>query len=290
MDDFCKNLIVTDDDVNWGLHLLYAGKSKIEPNSPYPPRSTPGSYYFTWEKGRVIDEFQFIYISEGGGIFENRSGAFKVKAGDVIMIAPNEWHRHKPNIDSGWVENFIGFKGSYMDNILRNTAFIDQTPVFELNNDLSISTIFNDIYEAVDSEKPGYQQIVAGSILKICGHIVQVDRSRGFTDISLEDIINSIRIYLRANVDQSIDFKKLAASNNISYSYFRKLFKDYTGTSPRQFHLSLKLIRSKELLANTTKSVNEISEETGFGSIFYFSRYFKSKVGMSPNKYRKHSS
>ena len=78
-----------------------------------------------------------------------------------------------------------------------------------------------------------------------------------------------------------------AEESNIGYSYFRKMFKKYTGVPPVQYHLDLKILRAKEMLLNTDRSIKEISYDLGFQSIYYFSRIFKSKLGVSPSAIRK---
>jgi AraC-like DNA-binding protein len=65
------------------------------------------------------------------------------------------------------------------------------------------------------------------------------------------------------------------------------MFKKYTGVPPVQYHLDLKVLRAKELLLYSDKSVKEISYELGFQSIYYFSRVFKNKLGLAPSEIRK---
>ena len=47
------------------------------------------------------------------------------------------------------------------------------------------------------------------------------------------------------------------------------------------------MMRAKELLAATDKSIKEISFELGFQSIYYFSNMFKKKEGINPSAFRK---
>ncbi|HZX73643.1 MAG TPA: helix-turn-helix transcriptional regulator, partial [Cyclobacteriaceae bacterium] len=63
-------------------------------------------------------------------------------------------------------------------------------------------------------------------------------------------------------------------------------FKTYTGISPGQYLLQLKIERAKMLLADPTKSIKTISYELNFESMFYFSKLFKEKTGLSPENYR----
>ena len=48
---------------------------------------------------------------------------------------------------------------------------------------------------------------------------------------------------------------------NISYSWFRKVFKDYTGYAPAKYFQELKLRKAKQLLVGTSQVCQ--------GNIFY---------------------
>ena len=73
---------------------------------------------------------------------------------------------------------------------------------------------------------------------------------------------------------------------NVGYSWFRKLFKNYTGLSPGQYYLQLKIEKAKELLCNSNSPIKKIAQELNFDSSFYFSRIFKDKTGLKPTEYR----
>lgn len=53
---------------------------------------------------------------------------------------------------------------------------------------------------------------------------------------------------IRENFESDICFKKSAEVNNIGYTYFREMFKKYTGIPPVQYLLELKLLWVKEML------------------------------------------
>ena len=84
-----------------------------------------------------------------------------------------------------------------------------------------------------------------------------------------------------------MDFKLYAENHHIGYSYFRKMFKQYTGIAPVQYHLDLKIQRAREMLLSTDRSIKEIAFDLDFHSIHYFSRLFKKKTGISPSDIRK---
>ena len=67
--DFFKYLTPSEEDINWGLYLNVAGKANIKARTDYPSPRHPNGYYFTWEKGRILHEYQINYITDGGGIY-----------------------------------------------------------------------------------------------------------------------------------------------------------------------------------------------------------------------------
>ena len=68
-----KYLIVNEQDELWGLRINSVGFQKIKPEEPYPPQHHPTRYLFSKEKGRVLNEYQLLYISEGEGYFISKN-------------------------------------------------------------------------------------------------------------------------------------------------------------------------------------------------------------------------
>lgn len=288
MKNYFKYLTKSEEDIDWGLYLNVAGRAQIEPNTFYPPRDHPSGYYFIWENGRILHEFQLNYITEGEGIFENKHGRFQVKPGSIIILFPEQWHRYHPNKNTGWVENYIGFNGRIAHELFKNPVFSPEQPVIQCGIKEEIIDTYLKINDLVEKERPGFQQIVSGMILKLMGFIVSFEKQKGFSGKKIAQIIEEVRFLMRQNCDRELNLEKLAMKYNVGYSYFRKMFKKYTGVAPGQYHLQLRIIRAKEILVSSEKSIKEISLELGFQNIHYFSLIFKKKVGTSPSEFRKH--
>jgi len=61
---------------------------------------------------------------------------------------------------------------------------------------------------------------------------------------------------------------------NMSYSKFRKAFKEYVGISPGQHKKQLITNRAKELLTSTDISIKELSMQLGFNNEYHFNTFF----------------
>jgi AraC-like DNA-binding protein len=287
MDDFFKYLTPGHEDIEWGLYLLVAGMAHIPPKTVYPPPEHPSGYYFTWKHGRVLHEYQINYITEGNGVYENNAGRYKIRPGSLLITKPGDWHRYRPESKTGWVEHYIGFRGNIADQLFIQPGLASGKAVIDIGNREEIIDTYYKIFEYVIEEKPGFQQVAAGMIMKLLGYMISLNKQKDFSGKRVEQIIQNACFIIRENVEQDIDFKNFAEENQIGYSYFRKMFKKYTGVPPVQYQLDLKILRAKEMLLSTNKIIKEISYELGFQSIYYFSRVFKKKMGVSPSEIRK---
>jgi transcriptional regulator GlxA family with amidase domain len=80
--------------------------------------------------------------------------------------------------------------------------------------------------------------------------------------------------------------EEIAMSVGLGYSVFRKKFKEYTGVSPAQYQINLRINKAKDLLVTSKQSLKEIANDLGFESADYFYRLFKKKTGYTPSDYR----
>ena len=94
-------------------------------------------------------------------------------------------------------------------------------------------------------------------------------------------------VLMRENIYDKFTPEDIAESINMSYSNFRKSFKQYTGIAPHQYMLQLKLSKIKDLLSSTEMSIQDIAMKLNFESADYFSYFFRSKTGINPLSYRK---
>jgi AraC-like DNA-binding protein len=78
----------------------------------------------------------------------------------------------------------------------------------------------------------------------------------------------------------------LAEQVGVGYSWFRKMFKQYTGISPAQYQIQLRIMRAKELLMTTDLNITEIAYQLNFEDGGCFSTFFKNKEGITPSEFR----
>ena len=93
--------------------------------------------------------------------------------------------------------------------------------------------------------------------------------------------------YFNENYNRNINIDAYASSRGMSVSWFIRSFRKYTGQTPMQFILSLRINNAQILLETTQYSINEIASIVGYDNQLYFSRLFRKQKGCSPSEYRK---
>jgi AraC-like DNA-binding protein len=288
MINFYKYLPTSSEDEKWGLCILNAGYNIIDKYADYPSRQHPSHHYFHWEKGRILDEYQLIYISKGQGVFQSASCTeMKVREGSILVLFPGEWHRFKPDNKTGWEEFWVGFRGDIIDRLVQNRFFDRQNVLLDIGPNEYTVHLFCLVIDNAKEEKTGYQALISGIVLHLLGHIHSLLKQYRFKkETNTEHIINKARVILRKNIDREIEMEKVAEELNVSYSWFRKAFREYTGIAPNQYLLQLRIEQARLLLSDPDKSLKEIALRLNFVSPYYFSKLFKEKTGLSPAQFR----
>lgn len=283
-----KYLVVNPRDVQWGLSVSTVGYEDIGVADTYPTRGHADGYYFDIDKGRVLKEYQLLYITEGEGIFNSAHAKdIPLKAGDLFLLFPGEWHTYHPTGKNGWKSYWIGFKGKNVDDRVKAGFLSVDKPIYHVGFSADIIRLYEEAYKRAQEETPYSQQILAGIVNHLVGLMYALERSMELSkDHTRVDMINLARLRIRESLEVDLTIQQVAEELGVSYSNFRKLFKEFTGISPALYQQDLRLQRAKELLATTTLSIKEIAYRLRFESPDYFSSKFKIKTGKKPSEFR----
>jgi AraC-like DNA-binding protein len=258
------------------------------PNQEYPPhKEDHKEYYFKYEAGRRLKDYQIVYISNGAGTFETDNDIkFEVNGGDVFFLFPEVWHRYQPLPNTGWTEYWIGCSLKEDNSLFVNKIINPQNPFFTIGLDKRIIRAFNDVFEIGLEFSSGAMASMSGATYFLMGMIIDAIKNKNFSGTSNEKMVQKAIGILYDGVEQQTNIEQVAKMLNISYSLFRKKFTEYTGIPPKQYLLKLRLSKAEDLLRFSTLSIKEISELLGFENQNYFSKFIKQKTGETPNELR----
>ncbi|MBE6238376.1 MAG: AraC family transcriptional regulator [Bacteroidales bacterium] len=283
-----KYIAQNERDELWGLTVCSVGYQKTGIGEAYPPQNHNQEYLFKPENGRILSEYQLLYIVDGGGHLKTRHGGIHdIKSGDMFLLFPGEWHTYSPNTRTGWKEYWIGFSGANIDHRVTEGFFSAENPIYHVGYNETIIELYHEAIHTATRQEPYFQQHLAGIVNHILGLMFMTSNQKSMQPGGdMSRIIDKAKAFLQESVESDISMPEVAEHLNISYTTFRHAFKKYTGLSPAQYFINLKIHRAKEMLRGTSASIKEISYTLYFESPEYFATTFRKKTGMSPSDFR----
>jgi AraC-like DNA-binding protein len=274
-------------DEKFGLVVTTSGFQLINPGQQYPPEGHPQTHSYDYHRGRILSEFQLVYITRGKGTFTStHSDETGLGEGTIFILFPDIWHTYHPLPETGWEAYWVGFCGPFANRFIENGMLNPENPFFEIGYNEPVVKLFQEINEHAKREEPGTQVLLAGIVIHLLGVLLHFRKNEVFSKKTYVPMINKAKLIMREHVTSTITAEEVALKLNIGYSWFRRTFKEYTGFSPNQFIIELKVQKAKELLTQTNDSIKEIAVQLDFESTGYFSVFFKRATGYSPHSYR----
>jgi hypothetical protein len=142
-----------------GIVVTTVGYQFISPKAHYPLSQHPEQYNFKPQNGRTLNEYQLVYITKGSGYFSSQSHEkVKIHAGTMILLFPGEWHSYYPDMETGWDEYWIGFKGLHIDRRVEKQFFTKSKPLYRIGISATIINLYEDVLRLASKEKTGHQK------------------------------------------------------------------------------------------------------------------------------------
>ena len=234
-------------------------------------------------------DFQLLYVASGCAHFhfENVENDTIVTAGTMVLFRPKEFQKYeyygKDKTEVFWIH----FTGSDVTNILRKNGISDDMRMFYVGTSLEYERIFKKIILELQRSQYDYEEcinlLLREMLIMIHRDTVREHRFKNeYLDAEMELAVQ----YFNERYNTEINIEAYARSKGMSVSWFIRNFKKYTGTTPMQFIVSIRMNNAQSLLERTECSVNEIARIVGYDNPLYFSRLFHKTKGISPSQYR----
>lgn len=102
---------------------------------------------------------------------------------------------------------------------------------------------------------------------------------------SKEEIIEQVKSYITANLQEELKIESLAKKFYLSADYLSRLFKKEEGIGIGDFILEERMFLARELLKEGRLSIARVAYECGYDNYSYFTKIFKKRYGLTPREY-----
>ena len=233
---------------------------------------------------------ELFYVTGGKGMLVIEDDNIPVKANDLIIMNP--YVEHFVQTDSDNAVEFIAFGIDGLAFAFGN-ATSEKPKNYSYRNYSSMQNYWIDFSQLMQKEfrkkSPGYE-VICHSLLQVL--LIFICREQQLSIISntalkISKECTLAKRYIDSNYSQPINLDLLAKITHINKYYLAHSFTSCLGQSPISYLTDRRLQASMDLLINSSISIAQIAEKTGFTSQSYFSQIFKKEIGMTPQQYRK---
>lgn len=238
--------------------------------------------------GRI--DYQLLYIASGKAHFYFDGKDEIVSAGHMVLYRPKEVQKYvyygKDHTEVYWVH----FTGRNIKHMLRKYGISDSTRVFYSGVSIDYQNLFRQMIHELQMCKEDYPELLTlllNQLFILIHRQLTLNSMRKTGSTFQKDEVDLAVTYFNENYNRNISIEKYAASRHMSTCWFIRSFRQFTGMTPMQYILSIRISNAQGLLEATEYNINEISTIVGYDNPLYFSRIFKKQRGLSPSEYRK---
>lgn len=259
------------------------------------------SHSETPDAGQTLNNYwNFIFVESGTAIVTVGEKNYTVESGHIIFIFPNQFHYIRSADDA--TVSYISCSFVSDSTMLLN---LKNAPIRCNESDYSyLLTALHNVTSALsllkESSNFNYKDVyqpqllqklqIAYSSVEIFILIVSNNKpaetpKESHKQTRHANITAGVEEYLAERVRETISLQDTAQHFGYSVSNIQKIFKAVTGQSIIVYFNKLKLEEAKKLIAENNMTFSQIASFLGYSNPNYFSRIFKTTVGMTPTEY-----
>ena len=235
------------------------------------------------------EHIEFFYFLKGEGFFVTPKKKYKLKPHDIIIVEANQLHTEYSLTKENALQHFI----IGLDNInLFNTGTIlpaKYKNVFHASFENEYNPFYNyfqQLYNEFKQVKPSYLLKTKTLVTELLIDLLRILSIESNGQQNSSNAIARTKEYIDKHFSEDFTLNDLADNVYVSKFHLSRKFKEAYRYSPMQYLTIRRIQEAKTLLRETDLPITEISSRIGFNQAVYFTKIFKSMVGITPHKYR----
>jgi AraC-like DNA-binding protein len=231
--------------------------------------------------------FNLQFIPLGPMSFSVDRGPERILRGPhVFWHHPDHHYKYSHASEEGWLHYWMTFRGERAARIMEK-GFMRLSPAGYVK--VADAGLCGDLFSrlvarAKDLSPAGRAEGV--TLLERILLLLWTEAGRKAAPAPAAVFIRSLTDGIESNPLAARDFRKEAAKAGLSYSRFRRLFKDITGMAPGSCALGARMRAAAAEIASGGAMIKEAAAAAGYTDPSLFSKMFRRKIGVSPEIYR----
>jgi len=252
------------------------------------------------------EEYEIYFFHGGSCRYLIHNQIYDLEPGDIILM--DGMTLHKPNVSpkSKYIRSFVHFSPHWIKGVLKELDSLYLLSTFKNLKNCLIRTGENQESKELEKVIRRFAEVKQSSevsltnnetelkvlLLQILIMVHQLGQKQSLNisrnKSNKAEHAENITTYIQSNYMGKLTLDSIAKALNLSKSYVSHVFKEVTGFTVMEYAMEYRLTQVKYLLEmEPDKELKEIAYSSGFESASHFSRYFRTKVGITAGEYRR---
>lgn len=279
----------------WGLYVTGCGHLSLAPSGQHPPRRHPHLYRFNWDRGRVLPEYQLIYLTRGEGEFESApTGAASIAAGDVFVLFPGVWHRYRPRPRSEWETHWVGINGDHVRSLVENRFLSPDQPVIRVGLKAELIEAYRRLVELARDEGEQNPFRLSAAAMEILAWIlvpaqpeVAQPATRPFMQPVADRLVAEVVRFIWSQSQRTMTVGEVVEHFPVTRRSLERRFHRVLGHTILDEIARCRVERAKRLLLETDLPLKQVAYVAGFPTSQCMTKAFHREEQRSPTDYRR---
>ena len=178
------------------------------------------------------------------------------------------------------VEESLSHRNVYQPEVIQFPEKI------RIHRHTALRKLLEKLFVQFEGKEFGYEILMKATFYEIFHLIIQeINDAENFHGMDNFSAILRYMQDLANECDEKTDITKIAMEYGMTPQKFRVYFKKQTSRTPKEYLIDCKVEHGKELLLTGKYKVSEVAYMLGYDDVFYFSKLFKRKTGITPKNY-----
>ena len=261
-------------------------KQSIKYGHSTAPTSKASNYHFH-------DHYEiYLFLSGDTTIYINET-CYNPKRGDLFVYNSSDIHKSINSTGKTherycihFLPNLISVYNTEQTNLL--SCFHMENKIIHLANS-DVEQMITHVEETIAlQEQSGYgcDILIINTLISLLVKInLLFQNQTRMPELKHHTIISPLLSYISQHVAEELNLDLLASICSVEKSYLCKLFKNYTGSTIRQYIIIKRVALAKQFLTQG-QTIYDACFNSGFNNYAHFARTFKKIVGVTAREYQ----
>lgn len=223
----------------------------------------------------------FQFVERGKGFYFLNGKKYEVGAGSMFYLPPDSAVMYYECPSDPYLYYWFALSGGKAEKAVKKADISLRNPVVRFAEH---NRVIGEIKAALADAKNLFA--IKGHIYTALSLIFEADSESAGVGEKSDRLFHEIADFIHVNYPQpEIQIQQLLDIFHVSQPRLYRMFSERTGMSPKQYLLSYRMEKAKEMLEKNN-SVSNAADSVGYDNVYHFSKQFKRHFGVSPNDVR----